>query len=116
MRIAYIGLKGLPGMFSGIETHVNELGTRLAKRGHDVRYMPSMLSGENADLGLRRLKDRLGMPHDPSSAFRTGAIAGLQSCPPVQACGFARPPGRACCSTSTGTSDMLAVRLGQLPA
>jgi glycosyltransferase involved in cell wall biosynthesis len=36
MRIAYIGLKGLPGAFSGIETHVHELGTRLAKRGHHV--------------------------------------------------------------------------------
>jgi glycosyltransferase involved in cell wall biosynthesis len=36
MRIAFIGLKGLPGTFSGIETHVHELGTRLAKRGHHV--------------------------------------------------------------------------------
>jgi glycosyltransferase involved in cell wall biosynthesis len=36
MKIAYIGLKGLPGTYSGIETHVHELGTRLAKRGHDV--------------------------------------------------------------------------------
>jgi glycosyltransferase involved in cell wall biosynthesis len=36
MRIAYIGLKGLPGTFSGIETHVHELGSRLARRGHDV--------------------------------------------------------------------------------
>jgi glycosyltransferase involved in cell wall biosynthesis len=36
MRIAYIGLKGLPGTFSGIETHVHELGTRLGRRGHDV--------------------------------------------------------------------------------
>lgn len=36
MRIAFIGLKGLPGTFSGIETHVHELGSRLARRGHDV--------------------------------------------------------------------------------
>ena len=36
MKIAYIGLKGLPGTFSGIETHVHELGTRLVHRGHDV--------------------------------------------------------------------------------
>jgi glycosyltransferase involved in cell wall biosynthesis len=46
MKIAYIGLKGLPGTFSGIETHVHELGTRLVKRGHEVvayvrtRYTP----------------------------------------------------------------------------
>jgi glycosyltransferase involved in cell wall biosynthesis len=36
MRIAYIGLKGLPGSFSGVETHVHELGTRLVRRGHEV--------------------------------------------------------------------------------
>ena len=36
MRIAFIGLKGLPGTFSGVETHVHELGVRLVKRGHDV--------------------------------------------------------------------------------
>lgn len=36
MRIAFIGVKGLPGTFSGIETHVHELGSRLANRGHDV--------------------------------------------------------------------------------
>jgi glycosyltransferase involved in cell wall biosynthesis len=36
MRIAFIGLKGLPGTFSGVETHVHELGTRLVQRGHEV--------------------------------------------------------------------------------
>lgn len=36
MRIAFIGLKGLPGTFSGVETHVHEIGIRLARRGHDV--------------------------------------------------------------------------------
>jgi glycosyltransferase involved in cell wall biosynthesis len=36
MRIAHIGLKGLPGMYSGIETYVHELGTRLVRRGHEV--------------------------------------------------------------------------------
>ena len=36
MRIAYIGLKGLPETYSGVETHVHEVGTRLVQRGHDV--------------------------------------------------------------------------------
>ena len=36
MRIAFIGLKGLPGTFSGVETHVHELGARLVQRGHEV--------------------------------------------------------------------------------
>jgi glycosyltransferase involved in cell wall biosynthesis len=56
MKIAYIGLKGLPGTFSGIETHVHELGTRLAKRGHDVaayvrpQYTPRDI---DSDEGIR---------------------------------------------------------------
>jgi glycosyltransferase involved in cell wall biosynthesis len=36
MRIAHIGLKGLPGTYSGIETYVHELGTRLVRRGHEI--------------------------------------------------------------------------------
>jgi glycosyltransferase involved in cell wall biosynthesis len=36
MRIAHIGLKGLPGTYSGIETYVHELGRRLVRRGHEV--------------------------------------------------------------------------------
>jgi glycosyltransferase involved in cell wall biosynthesis len=36
MRIAMIGLRGLPATFGGIERHVEELGTRLVARGHEV--------------------------------------------------------------------------------
>ena len=36
MHVAMIGQKGLPATFGGIEHHVEELGTRLAARGHDV--------------------------------------------------------------------------------
>lgn len=36
MRIAMIGQRGLPATFGGIERHVEELGARLAARGHDV--------------------------------------------------------------------------------
>jgi glycosyltransferase involved in cell wall biosynthesis len=36
MKIAHIGLKGLPTTYSGIETYVHELGTRQVKRGHEV--------------------------------------------------------------------------------
>jgi glycosyltransferase involved in cell wall biosynthesis len=36
VKIAFIGIKGLPGTFSGVETHVHELGTRLVRRGHEV--------------------------------------------------------------------------------
>jgi glycosyltransferase involved in cell wall biosynthesis len=36
MRIAMIGQKGLPATYGGIERHVEEIGRRLAKRGHEV--------------------------------------------------------------------------------
>jgi glycosyltransferase involved in cell wall biosynthesis len=58
MRIAFIGLKGLPGTFSGIETHVHELGTRLVRRGHHVvayvrpQYTPRHITNDG---GIRLL-------------------------------------------------------------
>ena len=36
MRIAFIGQRGVPATFGGIERHVEELGSRLAARGHEV--------------------------------------------------------------------------------
>lgn len=36
MRIAMIGQRGIPATFGGVEHHVEELGSRLAKRGHEV--------------------------------------------------------------------------------
>ncbi len=36
MRIAFIGQKGIPAKFGGVEKHVEELATRLAFLGHDV--------------------------------------------------------------------------------
>jgi glycosyltransferase involved in cell wall biosynthesis len=37
MRIVFIGQKGIPAIFGGIEYHVDELSRGLAERGHDVR-------------------------------------------------------------------------------
>lgn len=36
MRIAFLGTRGLPARYSGFETFVEQLGARLAERGHDV--------------------------------------------------------------------------------
>ncbi len=36
LKIAMIGSKGLPASFGGIERHVEEIGVRLAERGHEV--------------------------------------------------------------------------------
>ena len=36
MKIAFIGLRGIPTSYGGIERHVEELATRLVERGHEV--------------------------------------------------------------------------------
>lgn len=36
MKIAFVGTRGVPASYSGFETFVEELGTRLVERGHDV--------------------------------------------------------------------------------
>ncbi len=36
MKVAFIGLKGLPATWTGIEFHVDRLGRCLAERGHEV--------------------------------------------------------------------------------
>ncbi|MBI5621337.1 hypothetical protein HY933_00530 [Candidatus Falkowbacteria bacterium] len=36
MRIAFIGQKGIPARFGGIERHAEELAARLAKAGQEV--------------------------------------------------------------------------------
>src|ERR1700687_3466932 len=35
-RIAFIGQRGVPATIGGIEHHVEEIGSRLVDRGHDV--------------------------------------------------------------------------------
>lgn len=36
LRIAMIGARGVPATFGGVERHVEEIGSRLAARGHEV--------------------------------------------------------------------------------
>lgn len=36
LRIAFIGQKGFPATWGGVETHVHAIATRMARRGHDV--------------------------------------------------------------------------------
>lgn len=36
MKIAFIGQKGIPAIYGGVEKHVEELGARLAERGHEI--------------------------------------------------------------------------------
>lgn len=37
MRIAFVGTRGIPAAYGGFETAVEEIGSRLAERGHEVR-------------------------------------------------------------------------------
>ena len=59
MKVAMIGLKGVPALHGGIERHVEELGRGLARLGHDVtvycrdHYTPPDASAEAVT--LRRL-------------------------------------------------------------
>lgn len=54
LKIAMIGSKGLPAKFGGVERHVEEIGKRLAARGHRVTvYGRRPLSGEGSYCGVR---------------------------------------------------------------
>jgi len=56
LRIAMIGQKGLPATFGGIERHVQEIGSRLAARGHDIAVFcrPNYAGEDHAEfLGMR---------------------------------------------------------------
>ncbi len=48
MKIAMLGLRGIPATYGGIEKHVEELATRMAAMGHDVTvYCRSYYVNEN---------------------------------------------------------------------
>ena len=36
MKIAFMGIRGIPASYSGFETFVEQLSKRLVKRGHEV--------------------------------------------------------------------------------
>jgi glycosyltransferase involved in cell wall biosynthesis len=41
IKIAFLGCKGIPAKWGGIEKYIEEIGTRLADRGHDVTVFGS---------------------------------------------------------------------------
>jgi glycosyltransferase involved in cell wall biosynthesis len=60
LRIAMIGQRGLPATYGGVEHHVEELSTRLVRRGHEVtvycrRSYSSTASGEYRGVKLKRV-------------------------------------------------------------
>lgn len=59
LRIAFLGARGVVGTYSGIETYYEEVGSRLAARGHEVtaycRTYFTPAQGEYRGIRLRRL-------------------------------------------------------------
>ena len=56
LRIAMIGQKGVPATFGGIEHHVEEIGARLAARGHDVTVYCRSSYGSNREAEYRGMR------------------------------------------------------------
>ena len=49
LRIALVGTRGVPARYGGFETCVEEVGSRLAARGHDVVVYCRRLGGDRSD-------------------------------------------------------------------
>jgi len=56
LRIAMLGTRGVPATFGGIEHHVEEIGSRLVARGHEVTVY-----SQSKYLGGARVQDHRGM-------------------------------------------------------
>jgi glycosyltransferase involved in cell wall biosynthesis len=59
MRVAMLGTRGVPASYSGFETCAEELGARLAARGHDVTVycrVPHITHEDTAYRGMRLVK------------------------------------------------------------
>lgn len=57
MRIAFVGARGVPALYSGFETAVTEIGLRLAERGHDVTVYCRKGYGDESEptyLGIKK--------------------------------------------------------------
>ena len=69
LSIAMVGLRGVPATYGGIERHVEELGSRLAARGHQVTvycrsaYLPAGDCGEDYRGMHRRVLGGAGSKH-----------------------------------------------------
>lgn len=87
LKIAMVGLKGLPAKWGGIEKFVEEVGRRLVERGHQVTVFGSRwYCGERArsrHLGMR-LKVLPSIPVQAADALSRALLAAL----PLAATGY----------------------------
>src|SRR2546428_825670 len=59
LRIALLGTRGVPASYSGFETCAEELGTRLAARGHQVTVYCRVPHIRACERGAARFPDRV---------------------------------------------------------
>lgn len=57
LKIAFIGTRGVPATFGGIERHVEEIGARLADRGHQVTvFSRRSYTGQVSEQSVRGMR------------------------------------------------------------
>ena len=90
LRVAMIGLRGVPATYGGVERAVEELAAHLAARGHDITVYARSAYSEPGRTSYRGVQDqaaaadqhqapRGGVAHDSGSAARACAGAGSTS-------------------------------------
>ena len=88
LRIHFVGLKGVPATYGGVERAVEEIGTRLAARGHEVtvhcrdHYTPAELTAHRGML-LRRERTIRTKRLDTLSHALVGLVQACRARPDV---------------------------------
>jgi glycosyltransferase involved in cell wall biosynthesis len=77
-RIAFIGQRGVPATIGGIEHHVEEIGSRLAARGHDVTVYTRTNYTASRDAGYRGMHVRY-IPTAPTKHLEALVHSGLST-------------------------------------
>lgn len=79
MRIAMIGQKGLPASHGGVERHVEEVGSRLAERGHEVTVYcrRSYVGPSRSSYRGMRLRELPSVPTKHLDALSHSAVSAL---------------------------------------
>lgn len=76
LRIAMVGQRGVPASYGGIERHVEEIGARLAARGHEVTVYCRQNYGDDHPAEYRGMQLR-HLPAPSSKHFEAITHAGL---------------------------------------
>lgn len=91
LRISMIGCRGVPATYGGVERHVEELGARLAARGHEVTVWCRSGYGDDQRSGDRpqehrgmRLRYLPAVPRKNLEAISHSALSTLASLVPRQ--------------------------------